>query len=131
MSSEHCPGPHCPFVLRSHSQDEVIPKGKFKMKAATCEIKMIMFFMDTTLKWILCEDLRMVVHQSLHPWSALGSAFLSWISIPITHRAPSLGQVTVGVTSDLKLLFERLEFPKVWKFLFETNPYYLVCTCSS
>lgn len=54
----------------------------------------------------------------------------SWTSNPITHCAPPSAQVIVRVTSGLKLLLERLEFPKVWKFLFETNPYYLVSTCS-
>lgn len=31
----------------------------------------------------------------------------------------------------MKLPIERLEFPKGWKFLFGTNPSYLVCTCRS
>lgn len=49
------------------------------------------------------------------------------------HTLRSLGQVAVINISRfmMKLLFERLEFPKGWKYLFEANPYYLACTYSS
>lgn len=64
-------------------------------------------------------------------FASLGFAFLSWTWNPITHSAPPLCQVTGTVTSDLKLLPEKLEFPKKRKFWLETNTYYLVCTCNS
>lgn len=104
------------------------------MKASTCEIKITVFCTETTLKWILREDLETVVH-----W-CFAFLFFAMICIPQldfnSHHTPcsSLRSGDCHINTSgfkMKLRFERLEFPKGWKFLFETNPYYLACTCSS
>lgn len=94
----------------------------------------LLFCTETILKWILWENLGTVVYHCF--------AFLSFpvICIPQldfnSHHTlwSSLGSGDCHINIfrfKMKLLGERLEFPKGWKFLFETNPYYLVCTCSS
>lgn len=94
----------------------------------------LLFCTETTLKRILREDLGTVAHR------CFAFLFFPVICIPQldfnSHHTlcSSLGSGDSHINifwCKMKLLFERLEFPKGSKFLFETNPYYLVCTCSS
>lgn len=104
------------------------------MKAAGCEIKITVFCTGATLKWILREDLETVVRR------CFAFLFFPVICIPqldFSSRHTPCSSLGSGDCHShvsgfrMKLLFERPEFPKGWKSLFETNPYYFVCTCSS
>lgn len=94
----------------------------------------LLFYTETTLKWILQQDLGTVVHL------CFTFLFFLMICIPLpdfnSHHTLwfSLGPGDCHINISWfkrNLLFERLGFLKGWKFLFETNPYYLVCTCST